>query len=130
MRSLAFDVLDLQRVTLVGQDWGGLIGLRLAAEHPHRFASIVVANTGLPTAIFRCPTSVAVPRGNPECARDPGRSIRRSGLSSPMTDVVRAAYDAPFPDEAYKVAARAMPGLIRRRQTPLLRRPIAPHGKC
>jgi haloalkane dehalogenase len=38
MRALAFDVLDPQRVTLVGQDWGGLIGLRLAAEHPDRFA--------------------------------------------------------------------------------------------
>ncbi|EUA24669.1 haloalkane dehalogenase [Mycobacterium xenopi 3993] len=49
MRALAFDVLDLRRVTLVGQDWGGLIGLRLAAEHPERFSRLVVANTGLPT---------------------------------------------------------------------------------
>jgi haloalkane dehalogenase len=49
MRALAFDVLDLNRVTLVGQDWGGLIGLRLAAEHPERFARIVVSNTGLHT---------------------------------------------------------------------------------
>ncbi|MDT4936658.1 MAG: haloalkane dehalogenase, partial [Pseudonocardiales bacterium] len=49
MRSLLFDELDLQRLTLVCQDWGGLIGLRLAAEHPQRFARIVVANTGLPT---------------------------------------------------------------------------------
>src|SRR5262249_595779 len=48
-RRLAFDVLDLRDVTLVGQDWGGLIGLRLAAEHPDRFAGIVAANTGLPT---------------------------------------------------------------------------------
>ena len=45
---LAFDVLDLHNVTLVGQDWGGLIGLRLAAEHPERFGRLVVANTGLP----------------------------------------------------------------------------------
>ena len=55
MRALAFDVLDLQRVTLVGQDWGGLIGLRLAAEHPDRFARIVVANTGLPTGDLPMP---------------------------------------------------------------------------
>ncbi|MGN6336313.1 haloalkane dehalogenase, partial [Mycobacterium sp.] len=48
MRALAFDVLDLRNVTLVGQDWGGLFGLRLAAEHPERFARIVAANTGLP----------------------------------------------------------------------------------
>ena len=49
IRALAFDRLDLRGVTLVGQDWGGLIGLRLAAEHPERFARIVAANTGLPT---------------------------------------------------------------------------------
>ena len=36
-------------MTLVGQDWGGLIGFRLAAEHPGRFARLVAANTGLPT---------------------------------------------------------------------------------
>ena len=49
VRCLAFDRLDLRAVTLVGQDWGGLIGLRLAAEHPDRFARLVAANTGLPT---------------------------------------------------------------------------------
>ena len=49
MRALAFDALGLPGVTLVGQDWGGLIGLRLVAEHPDRFARVVAANTGLPT---------------------------------------------------------------------------------
>src|SRR5438045_5614641 len=49
MRAFAFDALDLRDVTLVGQDWGGLIGLRLVAEHPSRFARVVAANTGLPT---------------------------------------------------------------------------------
>ena len=48
-RALVFDVLGLRDVTLVGQDWGGLIGLRLVAEHPDRFARAVAANTGLPT---------------------------------------------------------------------------------
>ena len=47
VRELAFDHLDLRDVTLVGQDWGGLIGLRLVAEHPDRFARVVAANTGL-----------------------------------------------------------------------------------
>ncbi|OOK76460.1 haloalkane dehalogenase [Mycobacterium kansasii] len=60
MRALAFDVLDLRNVTLVGQDWGGLIGLRLAAEHPERFARLVVANTGLPNGISRWPRSGGV----------------------------------------------------------------------
>src|SRR5206468_11683708 len=49
VRFLVEDVLDLRGITLVGQDWGGLIGLRLAAEHPDRFARVVASNTGLPT---------------------------------------------------------------------------------
>ena len=49
MRAALFDELDLHDITLVGQDWGGLVGLRLVAEHPDRFARVVVANTGLPT---------------------------------------------------------------------------------
>ena len=48
MRTLVFDVLDLNRVTLVCQDWGGLLGLRLVGEHPDRFARVVAANTFLP----------------------------------------------------------------------------------
>src|SRR4029077_8666703 len=54
-RALAFDVLDLRGVTLVGQDWGGLIGLRLVAETPDRFARVVAANTGLPTGDLPMP---------------------------------------------------------------------------
>jgi haloalkane dehalogenase len=49
LRAFAFDALDLRNLTLVGQDWGGLLGLRLVAEHPDRFARVVAANTGLPT---------------------------------------------------------------------------------
>src|SRR5689334_23868704 len=49
VRAFAFDALDLTGVTMVGQDWGGLIGLRLVAEHPERFTRVVAANTGLPT---------------------------------------------------------------------------------
>ena len=48
MRALLFDELDLSGITLVGQDWGGLIGLRLVAEHPERFRRVVTANTGPP----------------------------------------------------------------------------------
>ena len=49
MRAALFDELGLSGLTLVGQDWGGLIGLRLVAEHPDRFRRVVAANTGLPT---------------------------------------------------------------------------------
>src|SRR5437773_4274615 len=55
VQALAFQVLDLTGVTLVGQDWGGLIGLRLVAEQPQRFARVVAANTGLPTGTQTMP---------------------------------------------------------------------------
>jgi haloalkane dehalogenase len=113
MRGLAFDVLDLQRVTLVGQDWGGMIGLRLAAEHPDRFARIVVANTGLPTGDLPMPDvwwrfREAI-QGLPEI--QVGWFVE-AGCLRPMAGAVSAAYDAPFPDDTYCAAPRAMPGLI------------------
>ncbi len=55
MAAALFDVLDLTDVTLVCQDWGGLIGLRLVGEHPDRFARVVVANTGMPTGDQQMP---------------------------------------------------------------------------
>jgi haloalkane dehalogenase len=113
MRTLAFDVLDLQRVTLIGQDWGGLIGLRLAAEHPRRFARVVVANTGLPTGDLPMPDIWWRFRAAIQAAPEiqVGRFVE-SGCLRPMTDAVRAAYDAPFPDDTYCAGPRAMPGLI------------------
>jgi haloalkane dehalogenase len=113
MRAVAFDVLNLQQVTLVGQDWGGLIGLRLAAEHPDRFSRIVVANTGLPTGDLPMPeiwwSFRKVIQGASEI--DVGRFVE-AGCVRPMTDAVRAAYDAPFPDDSYCAGPRAMPGLV------------------
>jgi haloalkane dehalogenase len=113
IRALAFDRLDLRGVTLVGQDWGGLIGLRLAAEHPGRFARIVAANTGLPTGdqpmpevwlrfreVVRTATSLSVSR------------LVQSGCQTTLSAAVLAAYDAPFPDETYMAGVRAMPGLV------------------
>jgi haloalkane dehalogenase len=113
MRALVFDALDLQHVTLVGQDWGGLIGLRLAAEHPERIARIVTANTGLPTGDFDMPEIWHLFREAVQTAPvlDIGRFVQ-SGCVTPMSDAIRAAYDAPFPAEEYKAAARAMPGLV------------------
>src|SRR6202023_102205 len=113
IRGLAFDHLDLHGLTLVGQDWGGLIGLRLVAEHPDRFARVVVANTGLPTGDLPMPDvwwrfREAI-QGLPEI--QVGRFVE-AGCLSPMTEAVRAAYDAPFPDDTYCAAPRAMPGLI------------------
>lgn len=113
VRALAFDVLDLRRVTLVGQDWGGLIGLRLAAEHPDRFARIVAANTGLPTGDVDMPEIWHRFRTAVQTAPtlDIGRFVQ-SGCRRPLSDAARVAYDAPFPDETYKAGPRAMPGLV------------------
>jgi haloalkane dehalogenase len=113
VRALAFDVLDLRDVTLVAQDWGGLIGLRTVAEHPDRFAAVVAANTGLPTGDRDMPAvwwefRRAVERA-PEL--DVGRLVQ-SGCRTRFTPEVRAAYDAPFPDERFKAGPRAMPLLV------------------
>ena len=113
LRALAFDVLDLHRVTLVAQDWGGLLGLRLAAEHPERFSHIVVANTGLPTGDFNMPEIWWRFREAIQNAPsvDVGAFVE-SGCLRPISPAVRAAYNAPFPDDSYCIAPRAMPGLL------------------
>ena len=106
--------LDLRDVTLFCQDWGGLIGLRLVAEHPERFARVVAANTFLPTG-----------DGPPSEAFLAWRASRRRRPSFPVGRIVAAAaaprrsrarwsraYDAPFPDERYKAGARQFPLLV------------------
>ncbi len=112
-RALAFDALDLRGVTLVGQDWGGLIGLRLVAEHPERFAGVVAANTGLPTGDHDMPPEWWAFRKAVE--RAPSLDIARlvqAGCRTELPAAVRAGYDAPFPEESFKVAPRAMPALV------------------
>ncbi|MGH3519275.1 MAG: haloalkane dehalogenase [Haloechinothrix sp.] len=113
VRALAFDALDLRAVTLVGQDWGGLIGLRLVAEHRDRFDRVVAANTGLPTGDHPMPEVWWMFREAVAKAEtlDIGRFVR-SGCRTPMSAEVRAGYDAPFPDETYKAGPRAMPLLV------------------
>ena len=113
VRSFAFDALDLRGVTLVGQDWGGLIGLRLVAEHPDRFGAYVVANSGLPTGDRDMPEVWWRFRRAVESAEalDVGRLVR-SGCRVPLSGAAAAAYDAPFPDETYKAGPRVMPTIV------------------
>jgi haloalkane dehalogenase len=113
MRELAFDHLDLHDVTVVGQDWGGLIGLRLVAEHPDRFARVVAANTGLPTGDHPMPDTWWAFRKAVESAPalDIGRLVE-AGCQRGLAPADRAAYDAPFPDEASKTGPRVMPTLV------------------
>ena len=139
---------DIQGATFVGQDWGGLIGLRIVAENPERFSRIVVANTGLPTpgpiaqdridavADFRAnkptPTlaEVMAALSSPDPAKPEmafaqwqkwswetaefpvGMMISGSVDGRTLTPEEVAAYDAPFPDAAYKMGPRAMPSQV------------------
>jgi haloalkane dehalogenase len=107
------ETLDLRSITLVCQDWGGLIGLRVAAEQSDLFARIVAANTFLPTgdtppgeAFLRwqtfSQTAPSLPIGN----------IVRGGCKTELSPEVIAAYDAPFPDDSYKAGARKFPTLV------------------
>lgn len=113
MRQALFDQLDLGGLTLVGQDWGGLIGLRLVAEHPERFERIVAANTGLPTGDQ--PMGEAFMRWQQFSQQVPefhAGGIVRGGCRTELAPEVVAAYDAPFPDESYKEGARQFPLLV------------------
>jgi haloalkane dehalogenase len=113
IRALAFDQLDLHEVTLVGQDWGGLIGLRLVAEHPDRFARVVAANTGLPTGDEPMPEVWWQFRRVVEKA--PALDVARlvqSGCQRRLSDAVMAGYAAPFPDQSYVAGPRAMPLIL------------------
>ena len=112
MRSL-LDALDVAPLTLVAQDWGGLIGLRLVADRPDRFARVVAANTFLPTG-DRDPGDAfrAWQRFSQETPSfDVGRIVS-GGCTTDLSPEVIAAYDAPFPDDSYKAGARQFPLLV------------------
>lgn len=105
--------LDLRDITLVGQDWGGLIGLRLAAEHNERFARIVAANTFLPTGDRPAGDAfLAWRRYSQETPDFHAGGIVRGGCVTDLPPEVVAAYDAPFPDDRYKAGARRFPVLV------------------
>jgi haloalkane dehalogenase len=107
------EALDLKGITLVGQDWGGLIGLRLAAEHEERFARIVAANTGLPTGdITMGEAFLRWQRYSQSVPVFHAGGIVKGGCVSELSAEVIAAYDAPFPDDSYKAGARQFPLLV------------------
>jgi len=105
--------LDLQNVTIVCQDWGGLLGLRLVADHPERFARVVTANTFLPTGDV--PAGKAFLAWKEYSQTTPefrcGGIVRGACVTQVPPDV-EAAYDAPFPDDRYKAGARQFPTLV------------------
>ncbi len=107
------DATTLSAITLVAQDWGGLIGLRLVGADPDRFSRVVAANTFLPTgdsspgaAFLRWQEfSQSVPTF-------PVAAIVNAGCTTDLAPAVVAAYDAPFPDEAMTAGARQFPMLV------------------
>lgn len=107
------EALDLRDVTLVCQDWGGLIGLRLVAEQPERFARVVAANTGLPTGDQGATEGfLRWQRFSQETPNFHVGGIVRGGCATALPPEVIAAYDAPFPDDSYKAGARQFPILV------------------
>ena len=113
MQTAIVDHLDLRNATFFGQDWGGLVGLRLVAENPERFAQVVIGNTGLPTG-----------EGQPSKAFldwqkfsqttevfDVGFLVGMATATDLSAEEI-AAYDAPFPDDTYKAGARIFPSLV------------------
>jgi haloalkane dehalogenase len=113
MQAAIVDELDISDATFFGQDWGGLIGLRLVAEHASRFARVVISNTGLPTGDH--PLSEAFMAWQHYSKTSPdfeiGRLINAATVRELSADEI-AAFDAPFPDDTYKAAARIFPSLV------------------
>lgn len=109
----AIEAIGLSDITLVCQDWGGLIGLRHVGEHPERFARVVAANTMLPTGDHHPGKAfLAWQKFSQETPEFPVGAIVDGGCVSTLTPEVKAAYDAPFPDDAYKAGARQFPLLV------------------
>jgi haloalkane dehalogenase len=112
--------LDLKGLTAVVQDWGGILGLRVATQMPDRFARLVIMNTGLPTGDV--PPTEGFMKWRDYATSTPdlpcGMIVRRSAVNrDSITDDIVSAYDAPFPDPTYKAGAQMFPRLV----------PIEPH---
>lgn len=109
----AIEAIGLTDITLVCQDWGGLIGLRLVAEQSDRFVRVVAANTMLPTGDHHPGKAfLAWQKFSQEVPVFPAGQIVDGGCVSTLPPEVIAAYDAPFPDDSYLAGARQFPTLV------------------
>ncbi|NND73818.1 MAG: haloalkane dehalogenase [Ilumatobacter sp.] len=113
MSELLVEHLDLTDATFFGQDWGGLVGLRVVADHPDRFARVVVGNTGLPTgAGTPSDAFMAWQKFSQETPVFDVGFLIQSATTTELSEGEVAAYDAPFPDDTYKAGARIFPALV------------------
>lgn len=107
------DQMDLNSITLVCQNWGGLIGLRLVAANPDQFSRVLTANTGLPTG-DHTPSDAFLNwrKFSIETPDFDAGAIVAMGCRKPMADETMAAYKAPFPDDTFMAGARIFPSLV------------------
>jgi haloalkane dehalogenase len=113
MQAAIIDHLALQHATFFGQDWGGLVGLRLVAENPQRFDRVVIGNTGLPTGEHA--PSAAFMAWQKFSQTTPVFDIGfllQSATITELSEAELAAYNAPFPDDTFKAGARVFPTLV------------------
>ena len=107
------ETLDLKGIRLICQDWGGLIGLRLLAEIPHRFAAVVASNTLLPTGTPPVGEAFLKWQSFAQSVPEfPVGGVLDMGTVTELDPAVLAAYEAPFPEESYKAGARALPSIV------------------
>jgi len=105
--------LDLRDITLFCQDWGSLIGLRLAIENQDRFNRIILSNGGLPTGEQRMSDAFFTWREFSRTAPQFNiKQIIQGGTVTKLSKEVLRGYDAPFPDDSFKAGARIMPSLV------------------
>ena len=105
--------LNLNRITLFCQDWGGMIGLRLVAANPDQFARVVASNTSLPTGNETLPQPfLDWQKFSREVENYDLGVIIAMGATTPLPEDVIAAYNAPFPNETYKAGARIFASLV------------------
>jgi haloalkane dehalogenase len=109
---LIFNHLDLTDITFFGQDWGGLIGLRLVVNEPDRYARVAIGNTGLPTGEGWTEAFMAWQKFSQESPVFPIGNIVNGACVTDLPAEIIAAYDAPFPDDSYKAGARIFPSLV------------------
>jgi len=107
------EALDLEGVTLVCQDWGGLLGLPYAARNPGRFDRLIPMNTGLPDGTQEMPQAWIEFKEFAESTEDlPVGMLVENATISELSDEVLAGYEAPFPGPEYKAAARRFPAMV------------------
>ncbi len=108
-----FLALDLQNVVLFCQDWGGLIGLRLVAKYPERFAGVIAANTFLPMGERKPSEAFQKWRDFSQTIPEfPTRKVIEGATIKDLEAGVADAYNAPYPEERYKAGARIFPALV------------------